>query len=102
MSIQNLALLLFLLSPLISACSPSAPTEGAEPAADAGATSEPEAPAQSVDLGALSYIFESAAEPVAAAIELDNELTVEALIPIEGGSLSATRAHRTLYTLHIP
>ena len=102
MSIQNLALLLFLLSPLISACSPSAPTEGAEPAADAGATSESEAPAQSSDLGALSYIFESAAEPVAAAIELDNELTVEALIPIEGGSLSATGADGTLYTLEIP
>jgi hypothetical protein len=58
--------------------------------------------AQSFDLGELSYIFDTPAEPVDVAVTLDTAGTVEALIPVEGGSISATGADGTVYTLEIP
>ena len=50
----------------------------------------------------VSWIFETPTNPVDVAVELDTERTVEALIPLEGGSISATGADGTLYTLKIP
>ena len=50
----------------------------------------------------MSYIFEIPAEPVDVAVTLDTAGTVEALIPVEGGTISATGADGTVYTLEIP
>ena len=50
----------------------------------------------------MSWIFETPADPVQVGVELDSAKTVEAVIPVEGGTLSVTGADGTLYTLDIP
>ena len=97
------AIPLTLLVLLLAACS-AAPDQSASDSTpeDAVVATQPAPAAQSFELGALSYIFESGGEPIVAAVDLDSDLTVEALIPIEGGSISATGADGTLYTLEIP
>lgn len=50
----------------------------------------------------MSWIFETPADPIQVGVELDSAKTVEAVIPVEGGTLSVTGADGTLYTLEIP
>jgi hypothetical protein len=50
----------------------------------------------------MSWIFETPADPIQVGVELDSGKTVEAVIPVEGGTLSVTGADGTLYTLEIP
>ncbi len=89
------AIVLIVLASIVTGCK-SAPDQETDGAASATSTT------QSVDLGELSYIFEIPAEPVDVAATLDTEGTVEALIPVEGGSITATGADGTVYTLEIP
>ena len=89
------AVFLTLLASLISACA-SAPDQGTDGAA------LPILTTQSFDLGELSYIFEIPAETVDVAMTLDTAGTVEALIPVEGGTITATGADGTVYSLEIP
>lgn len=77
------------------------PTGSAGP----GSSSSPEtsaSPGSGADLGDLAWIFETPVEPVDVAVALDAGKKAEALIPIEGGSLSATGADGTVFTLDIP
>jgi len=50
----------------------------------------------------MSWIFETPADPIEVAVVLDTDKTVEAVIPVEGGTVSATGADGTIYTLEIP
>lgn len=54
------------------------------------------------DAADMSWIFETPADPIQVAVTLDSDKAVEALIPVEGGALSATGADGTVYTLEIP
>ena len=54
------------------------------------------------DLGELSYIFETTANPIAVGVVLETGGTVETLIPVAGGVISATGADGTVYKLEIP
>lgn len=96
------AVYLTLLVLLLAACS-AAPDQSASDSTpgDAAAT-QPAPAAQGFDLGELSYIFETPADVVNVGVVLDSEKTVEALIPVEGGSISATGTDGTVYTLDIP
>ena len=91
-----IAILFIVLAATVTGCT-SAPDQEAPGAASAAPTV-----AQTFDLGELSYIFEVPAEPVDVAVTLETAGTVEALIPLEGGSISATGADGTVYTLEIP
>ncbi len=91
-----LVIFLIVLASIVTGCK-SAPGQPA-----AGETSPAPAAAQSFDLGELSYIFETPADPVDVAVVLETDNTIEALIPVEGGSISATGADGTVYTLEIP
>ena len=66
-----------------------------EPSAATGASAGP-------GLGDLIWIFESPADPVNVAVTLDDAKKVEAAIPVEGGTVSATGADGTVYRLDIP
>lgn len=50
----------------------------------------------------MGWIFDTPADPIQVAVALDSGKTVEAVIPVEGGTLSVTGADGTLYTLEIP
>lgn len=50
----------------------------------------------------LSWIFETNENPVDVAVVLETDNTVEALIPVEGGTITATGADGTVYMLEIP
>ncbi len=92
-----IAILLIVLTSILTGCA-SAPDQGTTP----GEASPAPTTAQNFDLGELSYIFEIPAESVDVALTLDTAAAVEALIPVEGGTISATGADGTLYTLEIP
>ena len=53
-------------------------------------------------LGDTAWILDPSATPIDLALTLDAGKAVEAVIPIEGGSVSATGADGTVYTLDIP
>lgn len=80
------ALLLFCL--LVSACQSN--------------TGSPAAPSRPTNLPDYQWIFEPPAEPLTVAPAPDIPRKVEALIPLQGGSLTATGADGTRYTLEIP
>jgi hypothetical protein len=50
----------------------------------------------------MDWIFDTPADPIQVAVALDSARTIEAVIPVEGGTLSITGADGTLYTLDIP
>lgn len=72
-------------------------TEGPVGATPAG--SSPTAPHSGGNLG---WIFETPGNTVDLAVGLDADQAVEAVIPAEGGTLSATGTDGTAYTLDIP
>jgi hypothetical protein len=75
---------------LAAAC--SGPTASTGPGvSDAGPTST-----------ASDGIVETPFDPVNVAVVLDDSKKVEAVIPVDGGALSATGADGTVYTLEIP
>jgi hypothetical protein len=98
--LQNILIFSLVLIVITFGCGPLSSTSSPDPATDGAALPSPTA--QSSDLGELSQIFEIPADPVDVAVTLDTEGTVEALIPLEGGSLSATGSDGTVYTLEIP
>ncbi|KAF0108216.1 MAG: hypothetical protein FD147_2356 [Chloroflexi bacterium] len=50
----------------------------------------------------FAYVFEANADPINVTVALDEGQSVEALIPVEGGSLTAKGMDGTTYTLDIP
>ena len=91
------AILLIVLVSIITSCGGATEPQLTDPAASAVPTA-----VQSIDLGELSYIFETNENPIDVAVDMETDNTVEALIPVEGGSISATGADGTIYTLDIP
>ena len=98
--LQNTVISSLVLIVITFGCGTLSSTTSPDPETDGAALATPTT--QSSDLGELSYIFEIPADPVDVAVTLDTEGTVEALIPVEGGSISATGADGTVYTLEIP
>ena len=49
-----------------------------------------------------AYVFATNADPVNVSVTLDESQSAEALIPIEGGTLSAQAGDGTIFTLEIP
>ncbi len=115
---RKFAVPLFLLLTLLLACTPApaapepaptappaaagesptpAPETTAEPTAEPTAAPEPAA-------GGIEapWIFEPAADPILLAVTLDEAAAVEALIPLDGGTLTAVGADGSRYTLEIP
>ncbi len=90
---------------MIAGCGGTAPPGGstglgsANPTASADPLDGQLSPAAPDD---TAWILDPSATPVDLALTLDPARTVEALIPIEGGSVSATGADGTVYTLDIP
>ena len=76
----------------------SAACSGTTPPLSSAAPDE----ASSSQVGSPSGILEVAPDPIDVAVVLDTDRRVEAVIPVEGGSLSATAADGTVYTLDIP
>ena len=85
-------------------CNPATPdqvvtvpvVQNLDPCTDTGC--DPAAP----ELGKLSYIFNTTPKPVDVVVILETSGTVESLIPVEGGTISAAAADGTLYMLEIP
>ena len=77
----------------------SANPGSANPGTSAGPTAVGASPGAAED---TAWILDPAAVPVDLALTLDNAGAVEAVIPIEGGSVSTTGADGTVYTLDIP
>lgn len=50
----------------------------------------------------FAYVFDANTDPINVAVALDAGQSVEAVIPVEGGTLSATGKDGTLYTLDVP
>lgn len=95
------AILLIALASSIASCgSATATPQTSDPAASTVPTAASTA-VQSTDLGDLSWVFE-AGEPVNVTVALEAGKTVEALIPVEGGSITATGADGSVYTLDVP
>jgi len=51
---------------------------------------------------AYQYIFETPTDPISLTVSLDSSASAEAVIPVQGGSLSATGTDGTIYNLEIP
>jgi hypothetical protein len=84
---------------------PSAPASGSAGLASPGATVAAGPSAGPVSPGAVddtAWILDPTAMAVDLDLTLDADKTVEAVVPIEGGSVSATGADGTVYTLDIP
>ncbi len=94
------AILLIVLVSVITSCGGVTEPQTTNPSASAAPTTAPTAE-QSGDLGELSWVFEPG-EPVDVTVVLEADNTVEALIPVEGGSITATGADGSVYTLDIP
>ena len=84
--------------PGTSAAAGTATPGDAQPSPDASA---PAATTPGSSAGSPSSIFDPP-DPLDVAVVLDTEKMVEALIPVEGGSITATGADGTVYTLDIP
>lgn len=74
----------------------------AAPEPQTAGTDAPTPAAQKFAVGELSWIFDEPPNPVDVAVMLESSGTVQALIPIEGGSITATGADGTTYSLEIP
>lgn len=59
-------------------------------------------PNQADNPGDAPWVFETPVEAITVSIQPDNSRQVQALIPLEGGSITATGADGTHYTLEIP
>ncbi len=98
---------------LLVACSDTAELTGStvdESAAptveiEVAASSNLDVPASSVQVAEppdLSFIFKIPTDPIAVEIALDASKTAEVVVPVEGGTINATGADGTVYTLDIP
>ncbi len=81
---------IFVLMLLLSACGPKTDSPSARPAG------------QKAKLAQFQYIFSPPDQPASAEVALDETRAAEAVIPLEGGTLSATGADGTRYTLQVP
>lgn len=98
------ALVLFILA---SACQftsgPGQPaTDGKQEPDTQGVTSRSATPEIAAVKTEYQSIFQPPTDPVAASTVLDDSRAAEGVIPIEGGTVSATGADGTLYSLAIP
>jgi hypothetical protein len=100
-------LLSFLVLAFLVACTPQ--TNSPAPTLDQPiSATAPSTPAEANPVGAargpaeLQYIFEIPPDPFAVTVSLPDAGQTEALIPAEGGSLSASAADGTQYRLDIP
>jgi hypothetical protein len=86
---------------VITACqqSPTQPT-GANPPAIS--STQPATNPAASSANAYQYIFDATPNPINIRVTLDTGQSVEATIPVEGGTLSATGSDGTTYTLEIP
>ena len=67
------------------------------------AAGSPSSPAQSNTAPAvINTIFEIPPDPLSISVSLDETHSAEATLPVEGGTLSATAADGTLFTLTVP
>ncbi len=79
--------------------------EGTEPTVEVAVSSSLDVPASSSQVPEstdLSFIFEIPTDPIEVAVVLDASKTVEVVVPVEGGTITATGADGTVYTLDIP
>ena len=76
------------------------PSVGATPGT--GSSLAPAANQPAASTNDYQYIFATASNPIDIRVALDETRSVEATIPLAGGTLSATGADGTLYTLDIP
>lgn len=74
---------------------------GSEPTPGESDATVPD-PTANATSGIVSGIFEIPSDPVDVALDLDTDRMVQAVITVEGGTLSATGADGTVYTLAIP
>ena len=81
---------------------PLVPTQVSEPEASSEIVETPVEPTQVFEQEDMSWIFDIPLDPIKVDVVLDTDQRVEAVIPVEGGTLSATGADGTLYTLEIP
>ena len=86
---------------VITACqqSPTQPT-GANP--PALSSTQPATNPAASSANAYQYIFDTTPNPINIRVTLDTGQSVEATIPVEGGTLSATGSDGTTYILEIP
>jgi hypothetical protein len=101
MKASTTAILLIVLVSVIAGCggATTAP-QTTDQTSSTAPTSGPTA-GHSVGSGGLSWVFE-AGEPVDVTLVLETGNTVEALIPVAGGTITATGADGSVYTLAIP
>lgn len=84
------------------------PTGSAVPADSApplDTSANPETPpvgSQPPEEDELGWIFDTPGDPIDVVVVPDTAAAVEAVIPVEGGTVSATGADGTIYTLDIP
>lgn len=90
---------------LVAACgsptSSSAPGS-AQPSTGPGATSAPGASSATGLPIAFQHVFDIPSDPIAVTPTLDDARAVEQVVPIEGGTLSASGADGTTFVLTIP
>ena len=91
----SITVLLIMLASILISCqaAPEPQTTGAD---------VPTPAVQDVAVGELSWIFDEPANPVDVAVVLETEGAVQALMPMDGGSITATGADGTIFTLEIP
>ncbi len=90
---------------LVVACGGTTAPPGSTGPGSSNPRSSPDAPASpgaGGDLGDLAWIFEAPTDPIDVVVTLDAGKKVEAAIPVEGGTVSATGADGTVYRLDIP
>ncbi len=95
MRIYSIVIFYILLASILISCRASSNPQPAS-------TDLPLPAVQNVKVGELSWIFDEPANPVDVGVVLETEDTVQALIPLEGGSITATGADGTKFTLEIP
>lgn len=94
---------LMALALVAAACSGATTSSGSTPdGAPSSSLDAPNGSTQAPELGALSWIFDTPVAPIDVGVVLDTAKTVEAVIPVEGGTISATGTDGTVYTMEIP
>ncbi len=97
-----IAIFWIVLTSIITGCKAASDSQTPELEASSAIFETPIEPTQVSEQAGLSWIFETPVDPIQVAVVLDMDKGVEAVIPVEGGTLSATGADGTVYTLEIP
>ncbi len=95
----------FLVMIALVACGGTTAPAGSPSPGNSSAGSSPDtspSPGPAGDLGTLAWIFEAPTDAIDVVVTLDAGKKVEAVVPAEGGTVSATGADGTVYSLDIP